>query len=434
MVIKRVVTRSDPAQTYALYLPIAYEPAQHWPVLFILEPLARGPLPVSLMKAAAEKYGYILVASNNSRNGPFRPQMDAADAMWRDAHSRFSIDPKRTYFAGFSGGSRLAVLFASQCKGCAAGVAASGAAFPAGIEPKSTPRFLYFGAVGREDFNYPEYLQLEPELKDARFTYHLRRFDGAHEWAPADVWLEAFEWFNLQAMKSGALPKDNKFIADAYSRALLNAIAQKDDLEKLRAYSQAVTDFASLLDVSEPQRRSAELANSKTVKDLLRREHRDTEDQLRLAAPISEQLEALKDPTQRPAAMLQLRTLFDDLKKKARNDRDPQQLVARRVRTQEFIHAYEDGMQLIVDKDYANALLLYDVIIANAVVAPGAHLQKSKIYILEGDKTKALTEAHLAIKDGIDDSENFSDPEFSTLKSDPSFKALLDSLHPAKTE
>ncbi len=341
-----------------------------------------------MMKDAAEKYGYIVIASNNSRNGPIRPQLDAADAMWQDAQDRFTLDPKRAYFAGFSGGSRLAVTLAARCKGCVAGVAASGAAFPAGMEPKSVPKFLYFGTVGREDFNFPEYLQLEPKLKDAKFTFHILRFDGAHEWAPADVWLEAFAWFDLQAMKSGTLAKDNKFIADAYSLALTTAAAQKNDLEKLRAYSQATNDFASLTDTAEAQKHVADLANSKAVRDLDKRERHAADDQERLAAPISEQLEALKDPTQRPTATLELRRLFDELKAKAKDDNDPKQLVARRVRTQEFIHAYENGAQMIVDKDYANAIVLYDVIIANAVAAPGAHLQKSRIYILTGDQRK----------------------------------------------
>jgi len=303
-----------------------------------------------------------------------------------------------------------------------------------GMEPKSTPKFLYFGSVGREDFNFPEYLQLEPKLKASGFTYHLRRFDGAHEWAPADVWLEAFAWFSLQAMKSGTLPKDDKFIADAYTRSLATAAAQPNDLEKFRAYSQIANDFARLTETSLAEKLAAELGGSKTVKAHAKRELQQADERRRLAAPISEQLEALKDPDQRPAAMLQLRQLFADLKAKAQNNKDPQQMVAKRVRTQEFIHAYENGMQMIENKDYANAQLVYDVIIANATAAPGAHLQKSKIYLLTGDKSKALIEARLAVKDGVNDPANFSEPEFAALKSNPEFQALLDSLHPNKVE
>jgi hypothetical protein len=164
------------------------------------------------------------------------------------------------------------------------------------------------------------------------------------------------------------------------------------------------------------------------------KDRRDADDQQRLAAAIAEQLEGLRDPSQRHTATIELRRLFDELKAKVQNDKDAHQLVAKRVRTQEFIHAYENGAQMIVEKDYANAILLYDVIIANAVSAPGAHLQKSKIYILMGDRAKALAEARLAVKDGIDDPETFSGPEFAALKSTPEFNVLLQSLHPTKAE
>jgi hypothetical protein len=311
---------------------------------------------------------------------------------------------------------------------------ASGAAFAGGMEPKSVPKFLYFGAVGREDFNFPEYLQIEPKLKEAGFIYHLRRFDGAHEWAPAEVWLEAFEWFKLQAIKTRTIPKDDTFIAEAHSRALANAAAQKNDLEKLRAYSQAANDFVGLTDVSEAQRQTAALENEKTVKELARRERQQTDDQRRMAAPFNEQLDALQDPERRTSAAMELRNLFDKLQAKGKNDKDPQSMVARRVRTQEFIHAYEQGMQMIATRDYASGLALYDVIVANAVAAPGAHLQKSKIYLLMGNKSRALAEARLAVKDGLDDRAAFSEPEFAPMNSDPEFQALLASLHPTKAE
>jgi pimeloyl-ACP methyl ester carboxylesterase len=433
-VINRVVTRADASQSYALYLPKSYDPAKPSPVVFIFEPLARGSLPVSIMHDAAEKYGYILIASNNSRNGPFAPEMKAAEAMWDDAHQRFSLDQKRTYFAGFSGGARLAVMFTARCKECAAGAVASGAGFPAGLEPKSVRKFHYFGTVGREDFNYPEYVRLEPKLKAANFTYHLRRFDGVHQWAPADIWLEAFEWFNLLAMKAGTLAKHAPFIADAYAHALAQAAAQQNDFEKFQAYSQAAADFAGLTDVSEAQKHSVELEKLKTTKELARREERDADAQQRMTAAVTAQLEALQNPDERSAAQLELHKLLEELKSKANDPKDPQQLAAKRARSQELAFCYEKGMQMIADKDYSNALLLYDVIVANAVAAPGAHLQRSRIYLLMGDKSKAIAEARLSVKDGINDPEIFSDPEFAVLKSDPEFKALLDSLHPNKAE
>ena len=60
------------------------------------------------IQAAAEQYGYIVAASNNSRNGPYDVSTAAAQAMSTDVGRRFSIDPQRVYLAGMSGGARVA--------------------------------------------------------------------------------------------------------------------------------------------------------------------------------------------------------------------------------------------------------------------------------------------------------------------------------------
>ena len=70
--LERVVCADDPSQTYALYLPSAYSPERQWSVIFAFHPAARGPLMVEKFRAAAEQYGYIVAASNNSRNGRTR--------------------------------------------------------------------------------------------------------------------------------------------------------------------------------------------------------------------------------------------------------------------------------------------------------------------------------------------------------------------------
>jgi dienelactone hydrolase len=360
VVIPKVECLADARQSYALYLPTSYRKEMKSPILFVFEPLARGPLPVVIMRQAAEKYGFIIIASNNSHNGPVRPQLEAANAMWRDAHQRFSIAPNRTYFAGFSGGARLAITFASACKGCAAGVAASGAGFLPKLEPKHIKGVALFTTVGYEDFNYPEILQLETKLKDAKATYHVRRFNGVHEWPPAEVWEEAFAWFNLQAMKSATLSKDETWIASAYRQALTAAVGMataKKELEALRTYRQAVADFEGLTDVTEAQQHAAELEKSNSVKEAAKLELRQADDQARMTEELSLKIEALmKDPN--PSAGPDIHYEFESIRKHANNDSDPQQLAPRRALAQELIHTYEDGAQLLENKDYRGAIVL----------------------------------------------------------------------------
>ena len=91
--------------------------------------MARGAVPVARFKDAAEKYGYIVVGSNNSRNGP-QPLSEIVSDLWADTHARFSIDDQRVYLAGFSGGARVAISVAFWLKDRVAGVIACGGGFP----------------------------------------------------------------------------------------------------------------------------------------------------------------------------------------------------------------------------------------------------------------------------------------------------------------
>src|SRR6267143_2302869 len=68
-IVESVACKSDLQQSYALYLPSQYTPDKKWPMLYAFDPGARGKLPVSLFKDAAEKFGFIVVGSNNSKNG-----------------------------------------------------------------------------------------------------------------------------------------------------------------------------------------------------------------------------------------------------------------------------------------------------------------------------------------------------------------------------
>src|SRR5215831_19219414 len=70
----KVVCATHPEQSYALYLPSAYTPKKRWPIIYIFDPVARGMVPTQIIKDAAEQYGYILATSNNSKNGPWKPE------------------------------------------------------------------------------------------------------------------------------------------------------------------------------------------------------------------------------------------------------------------------------------------------------------------------------------------------------------------------
>src|ERR1017187_4838197 len=69
VIIDDVKCAGDPSQSYALYLPSNYTGLRRWNLLIGFHPAARGRAIVEKYRAAAEQYGYIVVGSNNSRNG-----------------------------------------------------------------------------------------------------------------------------------------------------------------------------------------------------------------------------------------------------------------------------------------------------------------------------------------------------------------------------
>ena len=94
-IVDDVKCTADPSQSYALYLPSQYTADRQWNLLIAFHPAARGRAMVEKYQAAAEQYGYIVAASNNSRNGPWSVSRDAVKAMTVDLSQRFSVNPQR---------------------------------------------------------------------------------------------------------------------------------------------------------------------------------------------------------------------------------------------------------------------------------------------------------------------------------------------------
>jgi poly(3-hydroxybutyrate) depolymerase len=88
-----VTALADATNSYALYLPSGYSSAKRWPLLLVFDPFARGEVSVKLFHEAAEKYGFIVVGSNNSRN--FEDPSTAIRVLWVDVKERYAIDPRR---------------------------------------------------------------------------------------------------------------------------------------------------------------------------------------------------------------------------------------------------------------------------------------------------------------------------------------------------
>jgi predicted esterase len=360
-VISHIAAAQDPQQTYALYLPKRYSQETRWPIVYIFDPLARGELALHQFEHAAELHGFIVAASNNSRNGPAALQIAAARAMVDDTQQRFSVDTKRIYFAGFSGGARVSSQLAMLCK-CAAGVLLSGAGFPVKSRPTADLKLAVFSAVGKADFNYSEVIPLQEQLEKAALPSWLSVFDGSHEWPPAEVMDEALAWFRVQAMKSKLEPPDDIFIAAQFAAANQRAASQEqsgDLLSAWREYRQAVATFDSLMDVAADRANAAALGKDKAVRDALKHERAAFEEQSRLIDNVLSAAFRLADSATNSDPSVPAQSapqLARDLRQRSLAEKKPYRaLIFKRALGGLFIGSIEAGNAALEKKDNTTA-------------------------------------------------------------------------------
>ena len=350
-VIERVTCGDEPSQTYALYLPSAYSPERKWSLLLAFHPAARGRVMVEKYRAAAEQYGFIVAASNNSRNGPYSVSVAAAQAMTADVSRRFSIDGQRVYLTGMSGGARVATGIALGTNNIA-GVIASSAGYPDN-RPRAKVPFAMFGTAGTEDFNYIEMRLLDRALSSPHF---LVVFDGGHTLPPDDVAFQALEWMELQAMRSGRRSRDDGIVGRLIEQRRARIARSSEPAETVYLLRALVSDFEGLVDVSAEASRLQEMSRQSEVKRALKRE-RDADDaEARMLREMLAYETQLSDRDQRDSALMTLRSRLATLAGKSAGEvMTPERNQARRV-----LRAITSGAsERVQDREYLTMLEQY---------------------------------------------------------------------------
>lgn len=325
-IVDPVPCAGDATQSYALYLPSGYTPDRKWSLLLAFHPAARGRQMVETYRAAAEQYGYIVAASNNARNGPYEISMAAAQAMSTDVSGRFSIDLRRLYLTGMSGGARVALRIA-LANDNVAGVVASSAGYP-DSKPRDEVPFALFGTAGVEDFNYVEMRLLDRALSSPHF---LAVFEGGHTLPPEEVALDALEWLELQAMRSGRRERDEVLLARLLEKRRARIGASSDETRTVYLLEALARDFRGLADVSAEAARLRELTRRPDVRRALGRE-RDSDDEEARTLDALLALEGQLGGDRRAEALITLRQRLTAQSRRASAQADtPERRQARRV-------------------------------------------------------------------------------------------------------
>jgi dienelactone hydrolase len=209
-VIKNIVCKNQSSQSFALYIP-ANGDKKPLPVIYFFDPHADGALPLNKYKSLANKYGFILIGSNNSKNGnDFSTAEDIWSYLFADTKARLNIDTSQIYVCGFSGGAKVAGEIALN-HGEVKGVIANSAALPDGT-PAGDFNFTFTGIAGDGDMNMTDVVAFTNELSSTKTFHRMIMFEGKHEWCPEATMDIAFQGLVFDEMRSKAIALDNDFI------------------------------------------------------------------------------------------------------------------------------------------------------------------------------------------------------------------------------
>ena len=434
--MEAVVCEADATQSYALYLPSSYTPARSWPIVYFFDPGGRGYRPVELYKDIAEKYGFVIAGSNNSRNFSPSDSSNSMSAIWQDTHLRLALDERRTYTSGFSGGARVAGSMALGCSQCLiGGVIAHGAGYPNSSKSPARDKMPYFLAVGDQDFNWGEVIGIRRQREEQGLPYRVRVFSGPHQWAPAAVMEDALEWVILKGMQARSQPADAAFI----DRFFLKMQAEAEDAGKrgdaiteLSAYRSLVSDFGGLKDVAEYERKLAALKRSADLKTALKKEQEQIAEQDSLEAEIRPKLQvfatgSLEDPFALHRQLLQdLRQLKDEA---TRAKSEVKHLVAMRAFRGMWAEGIETGQQEFLARHFDTAEEYFQLM-SSVSEDPWPLLLLAETRTAQGNKKQAIKDLREAIRRGLKSAETIEkDSNLRALSSDPEFQKILRELH-----
>jgi hypothetical protein len=209
-VIDTVTCAANAAHSYALYIPVTGNKTA-LPVIYFFDPHANGSLPLRKYRQLANTYGFILIGSNNSKNGN---DWQLTETIWQtlfdDTRKRLAINPQQIYTAGFSGGAKVAGFVALQHPGIK-GVIANGAGLPDGAPVNNYP-FSFTAIAGEGDMNMTDLVAIDAAFDKTSTRHRIILFNGKHEWAPSTTMDNAFAALQFDAMRNHGLPVNEALI------------------------------------------------------------------------------------------------------------------------------------------------------------------------------------------------------------------------------
>jgi len=426
----RCIDRSE--QSYTLYLPAQYDNKKSWPVILIFDPAARGKTGVSIFVEAARKYGFILACSNNSRNGPMGESFKAAYAMMHDVEKRFSVDQRRIYAAGFSGGSRFAMALAI-IENKISGVIGCGAGLPndRSFLPSENSVFLFYGLVGNRDMNYLEMNDLPGFFSEqTRVISYQRTFSGGHQWPGSDLIVEAVEWIILQEINRKILPSDPAFISYVENKTeslIESQVSAGDQAEAIVYIRFAERDFRGTPFASGMTKLLTESEKSAEYQNAIRRWNKmaanEEERREKYFHNLTQILNAASVPD---SALIWWRNETKTLIRLRDKGTPENSRMASRVLNFISILCSEQGTALYRAMYYEQAAFLFEICTFSDSENRNNYYNLARSLAGSGKLKESLDALSAAVNHGFNSRKTVeSDPAFAKMTDDTRYKALI---------
>ncbi|HEY2727412.1 MAG TPA: hypothetical protein VGI61_09590 [Parafilimonas sp.] len=271
-IISNVICKNNATQSYALYLPPQYK--QSSSVIYFFDAHGDGALPLKNYKALADKYNYVLIGSNNSKNGnDWQTTENIWQNLFNDTQSRLTLNNHLIYTCGFSGGAKVASYIAlhhTEIKG----VVANSAGLP-DETPANNFNFSFTGLAGKGDMNMTDLVALNNDLDKTQTKHRLILFNGKHEWAPESAMDIAFAGLQFDAMRNHVVAKKdsliNIFINNSKKR-IDSSIKKNDFIQAENECTLAVNMLDGITDINWFKQKDNSIKNETAYKNQLQQQ------------------------------------------------------------------------------------------------------------------------------------------------------------------
>ncbi len=423
--IESVANLFESSQSYALYLPATYSIEKTYPVMYIFDAHGTGKLPVSMYKNLAEKYGYILVGSNNSKNGtPWDQTQIIANNLFSDSQQRLSINTNRIYVLGFSGGARVANALC-MANGSIAGAICCGAAAPAANSKDPRSNYTFLGICGNQDFNYIEMRKYDMvDLAGRPVKHAFIEFDGKHEWPKEEVMDEAFLWNELGAMRKDPKSKNEAFVKEniaRYSSQIKNAQQKNNLFEVYNLVRRTINFFDGLTDLKEYYDIYQPLKENAEVDKQLKKEEEIWKKEEELKAYYTEGFQSKNIDWWKQEV--------NSINKKIKSTGSDQVLMYKRILDYLSLVAYLQTTNTMKQQNFPAAKMFCQIYLTVDPTNNEAHYLNATIMATEGKDKETITSLNECVKNGFDDIARIeNDNTFVKIKESTEFKEVLKTI------